>query len=141
MEIVSKSQAHRIPSFIRDDDFFLKGWWGAESDNQKEFRWSKGRSFCFIKGHMGENLTFEIFSSYPNIEKKSVCVFFLNHKSKELICSVVLYGNLAEKITIPLNDNQFVLQIFCDLTWILNLLIDTLDSRELGIGIYNVSIQ
>jgi ubiquinone/menaquinone biosynthesis C-methylase UbiE len=141
MEIAANSQPSQISSLIENDNFFWKGWWDVESDGQKKFRWSTGKSYCFIKGYSGKNLNFEIFSGYPKIEEKPVEVFLINNKTKELICSVVLSDHNTKQISIPLNEEQFALQILCDLTWVPNLLMDSPDSRELGIGIFNVSID
>jgi len=63
------------------------------------------------------------------------------NKDKKLIYSILLTDNESKKINIRICEDSFQLQIFCDLTWIPNLLIDSSDSRELGIGIFNVSIR
>ncbi|MGB5594565.1 MAG: class I SAM-dependent methyltransferase [Crocosphaera sp.] len=141
MEIVSNSEKSNIVPLIENDDVFIKGWWNVEFDNQKKFRWSSNISYCLIEGHSGKKFIFEVFASYPKITQRSVEVFFINNKNNKTICSIVLNDNMAKKVNIPIHDDRFELQIFCDLTWIPNLLTDSLDFRELGIGICNVSIQ
>ena len=95
----------------------------------------KGISF------VDQNFNFDIFSNYPKIKEKPIEVFFINNKDKKLIYSILLTDNESKKINIRICEDSFQLQIFCDLTWIPNLLIDSSDSRELGIGIFNVSIR
>jgi len=141
LKIEEKSNQNNFFSILENNDIFIKGWWNIESNDQKKFRWSKKKSYCFINGCSGKNFNFDIFSNYPKIKEKPIEVFFINNKDKKLIYSILLTDNESKKINIRICEDSFQLQIFCDLTWIPNLLIDSSDSRELGIGIFNVSIR
>jgi hypothetical protein len=83
----------------------------------------------------------KIFSHYPYIRERNVKVFFSRVESNRLIDHMTLTSFENYDVEVPVEENRFTLEIFCDLTWIPKLITDSTDERELGIGLSNVQIK
>ncbi len=125
---------------LANENIFCKGWGGVESNQHVKYRWSAGRAACFIAGCSGRSFQFEIFTGHPEVARKPVDIYFINGLNGQLIQTVTLPDHAPRQITIPVTDDPFILQVYCELTWVPALLLNSSDRRELGIGLANASL-
>jgi len=135
-EIPEKKEAN-VASIIYDRGVFSRGWYDVEKDaSGKPFRW--GTHECLIRlTDLNKDLKLRVFSSYPEINKRHVNVFFIDNDRKDLLARVTLVSNQEEVVILKTRYLQRLdLLILTDITWKPALYkTGTDDWRTLGIGI------
>jgi trans-aconitate methyltransferase len=130
-------------NLISQYSVFARGWYPLEKNGDTSFRWSQKRSFLSLKGIVGKELKLTVFSSYPMVNEKSIDVYFLLNGLGKILKKVTLHNHEPVRVNISLaemNDDRLV-EVFTDLTWIPKLLIESVDDRELGIGVADVYVE
>jgi trans-aconitate methyltransferase len=131
----------------KDDDLissghlWFRGWYPPETAGDKSFRWSRRSSFFSLAGLMGKELHLTVFSSYPLVSGKPIDVYFLAEDRKQLLQKVTLWNNDPVSVIISLEDVEHgLVEMLTDVIWVPKLLLESEDTRELGVGVMDVSI-
>jgi SAM-dependent methyltransferase len=142
IEIPDISRKVDINSLMRDENVFLKGWYGIEKGIGGSFRWSKNKAFLCLPGFKGSQLHLSLFTLHPNVSEKHVDVFFRDGTSKKVIMKITLNSTRSYHVSIPVNSDDFILEIFVDTTFIPSLVLPgSADERELGIGVDKIQVS
>jgi SAM-dependent methyltransferase len=119
----------------------LRGWYPPEKAGDKSFRWSQRNAFLSLADLACKELHMTLFSSYPLIAGKPIDVYFLSNNRKRLLHKTTLWNNDPVSVIIPLEDMEYgLVEIFTDVTWVPNLLLESGETREFGVGVMDVSI-
>lgn len=126
---------------LHDPRLFCRGWYDIEKAGNRDFRWAANDSLIRLT-RLKKDLRLKIFSSFPDIRKEHVTVFFINEDTGRLIYKTVLKSNNEYSVFLKTSGlEKLNLAIFVDMTWKPALYNpETGDWRTLGIGVSELTL-
>ena len=127
---------------LHDPRLFCRGWYDIEKASNRYFRWGANNDSLIRLTRLKKDLRLKIFSSFPEIRKEPVTVFFINEDTRSLIYKTVLKSNNEYSVFLKTSSlEKLNLGIFVDTTWKPALYNpETGDWRTLGIGISELTL-
>jgi SAM-dependent methyltransferase len=120
---------------------FCRGWYDVEKTDSGYFRWGGSDSLIRL-ARLKKDLHLRVFSSFPDITKEPVTVFFINEDTGTLIFKTMLKNNSEHSVFLKTSGlERLNLCIFVDKTWKPALYNpESGDWRTLGIGVSELTL-
>jgi SAM-dependent methyltransferase len=126
---------------LASEHVFFKGWYAVEPGPNGPFRWSQGRALLELVGAAGRVLRLVLFTDCPTVTTSPVTARVLRHPGGPELRRVTLRSRQPVAVEIPVPDDEVVLELAVDPTWIPRLTVEgSGDERELGVGVRAVRL-
>lgn len=144
MEVRAVKGATRIAppgNLIYTDSVCITGWYPPETDGSEAYRWSKGRSLLNIRGAAGQKLCLTFRSFDPKATKIGVVVRLYKLGSADSAAAVTLHSEATVTQEILVDEDDFLMEILTETTFVPRLVFSNDDGRHLGVALQSAHLE
>jgi predicted SAM-dependent methyltransferase len=128
-------------NLIYTDSVCIAGWYPPETYGSEAYRWSRGRSLLNIRGAAGQNLYLTFRSLDPKATQAGVVVRLYKVGSNDCAATVTLRSDATVTQEIQVNEDDFLLEVLTETTFVPRFFLSTDDDRHLGVALQSAHLK